>query len=799
MDKQQCHLIGIGGIGMSGLARILLLQDSEVSGSDQAVTTMTEQLVDAGAQVSLGHAPENILPDMTVVYSTAISPDNPEYQAALDLNCELIHRSDLLKMLLQDQQPLAISGTHGKTSTTALLAAVLLHAGLAPSYCVGGVLTQTGFNAAHGDGNHFVFEADESDGTFVKYPCYGAIVTNIDLDHMDHYGSEEALLSAFEMFINQVEDPNLLFWCGDDDRLCNLESPGTSYGFGDGCTIQITDYCQRGWKSIFSLQWGERDYPSIELPLVGRHNALNGAAVFALALSLGIAEECIRDAFKAFQGVARRCEHRGTAHQVTVIDDYAHHPTEVAKTLAAIRQAEPDRRVIALFQPHRYSRTQNCLGEFGNLFDTADQVVVLEVYAAGEEPIDGVSHKEIIKEIEACSNVPVKHVPHSDIVRYLQTCIRPHDLVVTIGAGDVSRVGMSLLTSLKNHPPKPWVVGLIAGGQSPEHEVSISSAKEVLAVLDPEIYQLRRFAITKEGDWLWGSDAFSGLEALNQGVASIIGEGLSPQTVQELQQCDLLIPILHGAYGEDGTIQGFFEMLGKPYIGCDHRSSAVCMDKALTKKVMLANDIAVLPFLDFYDWEWKERPQELIREVCEKLTFPLYVKATHLGSSMSIEKVESQELLADAIERVFTCDNKIIIENGFQGREIEFAVIGNNTLEVAAPGEVFSHGELYDYDSKYSEGAIQSEAKAQLSDELVDKGITFAKRVYKLLGCSGFARVDCFLGSDENFILNEVNSIPGFTPTSLFPKMWEASGVEGKILWDRLVVLALRKKMMARL
>jgi len=449
MDKRY-HFIGIGGIGMSALARILLHRKIPVSGSDIALSYTIEGLIKEGAIIHRGHSGEIITPEMTVVYSSDIKNDNPEYQAALKLKCKLLHRSELLAQLIQGHRSLAVAGTHGKTTTSALLASVLVGAGLDPSFAVGGILPQFHANSRCGHGDIFAFEADESDGTFLKYHPFGAIITNIDDDHLNNFDNRfDKLVEAFRIFMSQVKSPEHLFWCGDDQHLSKLQVLGKTYGFGAGCDWVASNYRQKGFHIFFDIKREGRTYKDIEVASIGRYNALNALAVFGLATSLGISEDAIRMAFRSFQGVMRRCEKKGAYEGIRFLDDYAHHPTEISVTLQAIRNAVPEQRLVAIFQPHRYSRTQSCLGSYGTIFDQADELIVTDIFAAGESPISNLTHQNIIEEVQQASSISTQYVPRSALSHMLATFLRPGDVVVTLGAGDVTKVASETLSALE--------------------------------------------------------------------------------------------------------------------------------------------------------------------------------------------------------------------------------------------------------------------------------------------------------------------------------------------------------------
>lgn len=455
--SERYHFIGIGGIGMSGLAHILLGKGVAVSGSDIAVNYVTEGLIKAGATIANGQSAANISDLMTVVYSSDIKSTNPEYQEAVRRKCKMLHRSELLAHLVEGHKSLAVAGTHGKTTTSALLSTVLVEAGLEPSFAVGGVLPQFNTNARAGNGELFAFEADESDRTFLNYHPFGAIVTNIDNDHLNAYeGSEEVLRKSFDTFMNQVKSAKHLFWCGDDSALNALQHPGQRYGFEEHCDWRVMNFRQEGFHSLFDIASAGHVYKDVELALIGRHNALNATAVFGLSISLGVPEEAIRRAFKAFKGVKRRCERKGEAANVVFIDDYAHHPTEIEATLKALRNAVKRQRLVVVFQPHRYSRTQDCLGQYGSVFEGADELIVTEIYSAGETPIPGLSHEVILSEVQESSRVPCQHISRSTLAEKLSCIVRSNDVVVTLGAGDITKVAAETLLILEKIAGNPY-------------------------------------------------------------------------------------------------------------------------------------------------------------------------------------------------------------------------------------------------------------------------------------------------------------------------------------------------------
>lgn len=792
MLKKKCHFIGIGGIGMSALAEILIARGFHVSGSDLKSHQLVENLRKKGAEIFIGHHESQIPEEASVVFSSDIQQENPEFKEAMKKNLKIYHRSDLLFELMKGYKTLAITGTHGKTTTTALLASIFEEGNLDPSFMIGGIPHHFNSNGRHGNGEFFITEADESDGSFLRYQPFGAIITNIDFDHMNHFKTKENLIASFQTFFEKVENPDLLFFSGDDAHLskihADLKNRGVSYGFSEKNDLKIQNYKQIGFSSIFDLSFKGKHFEGIQTRLIGKHNALNAAAVFGLAHTLGISESIIRKAFQSFKGVVRRSEIKGEIQKVLLIDDYAHHPTEIQATLKGVQNAIKERALIAVYQPHRYSRTKDILGSFHSVFDSATTVIVTDIYAAGEKPIEGVTVENIVQELKSLK-VSVEYIPRKILAKELISKLKPHDVVVSLGAGDITHLSDELKALHAVNPIQKLKLGLVFGGKSTEHEISLRSARYIATILDEEIYETSFFAISKEGVWNFGKKYLD-----QETVHSKEKNALSSELMNEIQKQDLFFPILHGTFGEDGTIQGFFEILNKPYVGCDLRASAITMDKVVTKRILNAHAIKTTPFIHLKHEDWKLNRKIYLELIEKELTFPVYIKPSSLGSSVGVHKaLNSDEVLA-CIEDAFRFDGAILVENGIKGREIEFAVIGNQEVEVFPPGEVLTNGNLYSYAGKYLSNEIQTDVEAELPEEKIQEGISLARKAYLACGCQGLSRVDFFLDGNGTYWLNEINSIPGFTNISLYPSICKKQGLDGKNLIHRLVVLALEKK-----
>ncbi len=439
------HFIGLGGIGMSALARLLLQQGEEVQGSDAKMSPLLDQLREEGAEIdaALGKG-------MIVVYSTDIREGHPERVKARELDLPILHRSDLLDRLIGDKKGLLVAGTHGKTTTTALLASVLLEAGYDPSFVIGGIGTSLRTNGKAGLGEYFVAEADESDGSFLKTNGYGAIVTNLEDEHLPFWKHSAALDRAFAQFFSQVKEPRFLLWCADDDRLQALRPAGSSYGFSPMADWMIDSFRSREGGICFDLKHEDKVYREIQVSLMGRHNALNSAAVFALSIQLGIAEEAVRRALQQFSGVCRRLEWKGAAKGIDVYDDYGHHPTEISVTVTALKERIGERRLVVLFQPHRYSRVQDLFAEFEKSFDQADRVILTDIYSAGEAPIEGITTKTLWAQMGKRLGSKLHHLSRDRLEEAMAAQIIAGDVVLTIGAGDVTQVAELLLQRLRS-------------------------------------------------------------------------------------------------------------------------------------------------------------------------------------------------------------------------------------------------------------------------------------------------------------------------------------------------------------
>ena len=458
MSTETVHFIGVGGVGMSGIARVAHDQGMAVSGSDLKESRYTKQLRDAGITVFIGQDGANIPEgDPMVVVSTAILENNPELIAAKERGLAIRHRAQMLAHLGRNLDTLAVAGTHGKTTTSSMLASTLDAMGADPTFLIGGIVRAYGTNAHSGSGRYYVVEADESDKSFTYLSPAAAIVTNIEADHLDHYEGLDEIYAQFRAFLEGVREHGPVVVCGDDARLVEVaRSTGRAvitYGFGEGCDARILAAEPAGVGTVFTLRLPDgREVESRIKQNPGMHNVANGAAVLTLIDALGLEVEAAAEKLAEFSGVRRRFDLAGEAAGVTVVDDYAHHPTEIAATIQAARALDFN-RIHVLFQPHRYSRvalfTEVMRDEFGAAFDGADSVTFMDVYSAGEAPVPGITGKTFLAPVIEHGHPCARYVPRRiDVVPALVEAAEPGDLIITMGAGDVTAIAPQLVDEL---------------------------------------------------------------------------------------------------------------------------------------------------------------------------------------------------------------------------------------------------------------------------------------------------------------------------------------------------------------
>jgi UDP-N-acetylmuramate--alanine ligase len=450
LKRYHIHFVGIGGIGMSGIAELLLNLGYKVSGSDLKSSEITARLKGLGGIIFEGHAADRVQGADVVVISSAVRPANPEVVAARRLSIPVIPRAEMLAELMRLKYSVAVAGAHGKTTTTSIVAAVLASGGLDPTVVIGGKLMSVGTNAVLGKGDFIVAEADESDGSFLRYAPAIAVVTNIDREHLDFYPDLDAIERAFLGFIDRIPFYGLAVLCLDNESIQGLipriQKRHTTYGMTSQADFHIRDMAVEGRRSRFNVFRKGKLLGTFTLNLPGVHNVYNATASIAVGVELDIPVDRIQAALENIAGVQRRLEVKGEKNGITVVDDYGHHPTEIKMTLDAAKTCWPERRVVVVFQPHRYSRTRALFDEFTRAFYQSDILCVLPVYAAGEDRIEGITGQALCEGIKAHGHKQVVYAESiTAAVAHLRETLVPGDLLLTLGAGDVWKVGAEVL------------------------------------------------------------------------------------------------------------------------------------------------------------------------------------------------------------------------------------------------------------------------------------------------------------------------------------------------------------------
>ncbi|AZN42295.1 UDP-N-acetylmuramate--L-alanine ligase [Paenibacillus albus] len=457
---EHVHFIGIGGYGMSAIARVMLEMGYKVTGSDVAGQELTEKLAAKGARIYIGHEPEHVKGADLVVYSTALSRDNVERVAAEELNIPILHRAQMLARLMNNGKGVAVAGAHGKTTTSSMIALVMENCQLDPTYIIGGEIVNVGTNAKAGKGDYVVAEADESDGSFLQYHPTIAIVTNIEPDHLENYdGDFNKLKAAYVQFLSQVRQDGKAIVCADDENMQAMlpeliagplgHEGVLTYGIDHEAIYRATNITLGDRKASFDMTRHDQLLGRIELSVPGRHNVYNAMATVITCLQAGVSFEAIAEAIVDFRGAKRRFQVLGEVNDILVIDDYAHHPTEIQATISAAKST--GKRIVAVFQPQRYTRTFFLLEQFSRAFSEADEVLITDIYSpAGEQQIEGVHSKKLVEMIIKNSNANTSYYPtKEEALAVLTDQVKPGDLVITMGAGDIWKVADSLAKTLR--------------------------------------------------------------------------------------------------------------------------------------------------------------------------------------------------------------------------------------------------------------------------------------------------------------------------------------------------------------
>ena len=444
------HFVGIGGIGMSGIAEVLYNLGYEVTGSDIKASQNTKRLETLGIKVYIGHRPNNVDSAHVLVVSSAIRDDNPEVVEARRRGIPIIPRAEMLAELGRLKYSILVAGAHGKTTTTSLIASVFSHAGLDPTVVIGGRLKATGSNVRLGQGEFLIAEADESDGSFLKLSPTVAVATNIDREHMDYFKTMDALCAAFREFLDKVPFYGMAVLCADNLYLRNIKNElhrrAITYGFSDYADVRAYNVSYSGYGMNFRVLYKGDDLGEFYVPLIGEHNVLNALATITVAKEMFIDKQMVREALRDFSGIQRRFEFKGSYKGARIYDDYGHHPTEIRVTLDSIAKVVKGKTVV-VFQPHRYTRTRDLFGEFVTAFDKADRLFLMDIYPAGEKPIEGVSSEALFNELKKRHRDVSYFSNREELIRELKNTLKEDDLMITLGAGDVWKIAEEIVQS----------------------------------------------------------------------------------------------------------------------------------------------------------------------------------------------------------------------------------------------------------------------------------------------------------------------------------------------------------------
>lgn len=761
------HFIGIAGAGMRAIANVFLQKGYKVSGSDLKQSEITDRFAKKGARICIGQSPDNLEDAEVVIISSAIKEDNVELVEARKRNLPVIHRSDALLTIMQWGKGIAVAGAHGKTTTSSMLGQIFVESGTDPTVVIGGEVDYLHSNSVLGKGKYVIAEADESDGSFMKLTPYIAVVTNIEDDHMDHYGSMENIIKAFKTFIQKLDSKEgTAVLCFDNENIRNLAPKLDRKYITYAIQNESADYLAKNIHYddgllCFDVYHQSENLGTVKLPVPGRHNVLNALASVVVALTCGISFDQAVQALSHFHGAKRRFQTKGHVGDIWVVDDYAHHPTEINATLTAAKEMETH-RIVCAFQPHRYSRTKLLADHFGTCFKNADLLIVTDVYSAGETPIAGVSGEVIANKVTELTGKEVIYIPNKeDIVDYLKNFAQPKDLVITMGAGDIYTIGEKYIDEMAKQDEKELdlkdkKIAVVVGGPSTEAAVSRNTGSAIAKALQSKGYQTE--------------------------LLELQPAALAHQLVEK--HIDIVFNALHGRYGEDGLIQGLCEMMKIPYTGSGVMASAVGMNKVVSKCAFVGAGIPTAPFAYYFVTQGLE---ETYADICKRFEFPVVVKSAAQGSSIGTVIVEEKSKLMSALVEAFKYGKSLIVEAFLNGKEYTVAVMDDLAFPII---QIVPHTGKYDYYSKYTPGVTEHLCPAPISGELTKKMQDMSLQVFHLCHCSGVARVDLMTDENDNPFVLEINTVPGMTGTSLVPDAARAMGVSFEDLCEKILLEA---------
>lgn len=727
--------MGVGGAGMSSIAQMLLAKGKEVFGVDREQSDLLEFLAGEGVAVRVGSWPDAVVEGTGLILSDAIQLDEPEVLKADQLGLPLFRRSQALGWLLGDKKVIAVTGTHGKTTTSAMVAMGLREAGLDPTIIVGAKVPQLGGSIIEGKDDWAVVEACEAYESYLDLDPHLAVLTNLEPDHLDYHENWENLQESMKKFMAKVPQDGKIFASGEEGEWPAAQFVDQS---------QVSEYCESDWARLS----GGR-----EMFLPGRHNRLNAAGALMACIAAGANPEPAARGIASFTGADRRMQ-TIYSKEIVVIDDYAHLPTEIRATIQAVREKHPDNRLIAVFQPHLYSRTAEHLTEFSHALSEADFVVITDIFPAREDPIPGVSSVRIA----AGLTKPHAYVPSRfRLARKLRELSEPGDVFLIMGAGNISEVPAQLTAELER-PARTGRVAVLMGGESAEREVSIHSGRAVKA------------ALTRLG-----------FEAIELDPAQIFLKSGSLSELMGPNRPDCALLPIHGPLSEDGSLQGVLDLLHIPYSSPGLLATALAMDKEKAKEILSNAGIDVpagvlirrgdpLPDISF------------VKSV---------VKPNRQGSTVGLTFIEGKDGLGAAIDLALRYDESCLVEELIEGIEISCPVMGDRPL---LPVEIRPKNGDYDFANKYTPGATDEPCPPiSLTPNQIEEARQIALRAHQALGCRGITRTDMIV-TEKRIVALEVNTQPGMTETSLVPRSALTLGISFDALVNWMVEDALAQK-----
>jgi UDP-N-acetylmuramate--alanine ligase len=756
---------------MSALARVLSSRGANVTGSDRAASpTLVALEQEIGHRLFVGHEAQNVATADLVVASAAIADDNPELAEARRRGIPILSRAAMLGNVMDlFSTRVAVAGTHGKTTTSAMAAQMLTFAGKDPTALIGADVPAWKSNTRVGSSNVVVAEACEAYGSFLDIRPTHTIVTNIEADHLDYYADFDAIVAAFRQFAARTTEQVIVCADGGADKLIASAAEGKllTYGLESGeITASVLG------QGRFAVKRGGKSLGEARLRVPGRHNVLNALSVIALGIGLEIPFDSIAKGVGHFEGTSRRFEILlSETLGLTVIDDYAHHPTEIRATLAAARASFPGRRIVALFQPHLPSRTRDLMDEFAQSFGDADLALFTDIYLAREQAMPGITSQRLTAVAQSYRGAEHAHYA-GDLAaaeNMLRGVLKEGDIFLTLGAGDVRIVADGLVAK----PPRllsrdcEWVmksedemsnkmnVVIVTGGRSSERDISLITAQRIQENLDPD-----KYAVTTV-------DSADPIALL--GLAR--------------QKPDVAFVAQHGKGGEDGAIQGLLEILGIPYTGSGILASALALDKLRCKDILAASGIPLARHVALFAGEKRGFQGEI--------ALPIVVKPNSAGSSDGVSIVRTESGISAAIDLAFRFDSTVLIEEFCPGMEITGGILGNENLESLPLVEIIPVNEFYDREAKYTPGMTEEICPARLPDDVTARALQIARDCHRIIGCRGMSRTDMMVSEQGDIRVIEVNTIPGMTSVSLLPFAALNAGYSFPNLLDQLIAFAL--------